>query len=178
MNLDIFNMSHFSNGLLLLCISVMGNYVSQTLGCQTQKLLANNMFFKKFVILMIIYFTLNVTNKDVVHPLEQLSVSFVLLLFFILFTRMNLTFTIIVFMLLCTSYVIQNGIHYYQENNVNNKNDGIVNTLSNFNNILGMAINFITIVGFILYYLKERKEKKRFSFYYFIFGKKICDSLK
>ena len=178
MDLSLFDISHFSNGLVLLCITVMGNYTAQTLGCQTQKLLSNNMFFKKFVILMIIYFTLNVTNKDVVHPLEQLSVSFVLLLFFILFTRMNLTFTITVFILLCTSYVIQNGVSYYKQNNVNNKNDGIVNTLSNFNNILGMAINFITIVGFILYYLKERKEKKRFSFYYFIFGKKICDSLK
>ena len=178
MNLSFFDISHFSNGLLLLCISVMGNYASQTLGCQTQKLLENNMFVKKFVIFMIIYFTLNITNKEVVHPVEQLSLSFVLLIFFILFTKMNFTFTIIVFILLCTSYVIQNGISYYQQKNVNNQNGEIVNTLLNYNYILGLAINVITIIGVISYYLKEKKEKKQFSLYYFIFGKKVCDSFK
>ena len=81
MDLSLFDISRFSNGLILLCITVMGNYTAQTLGCQTQKLLTNNMFLKKFVIFMIIYFTLNLTNRNPIHPIEHLSMSFVLLIF-------------------------------------------------------------------------------------------------
>jgi len=178
MNLDFFDISHFSSGLLLLSVSVMGNYVAQTLGCQTQRLLENNMFAKKFVLFMIIYFTLNITNNDNAHPLQQLSTSFLLWIFFIIFSKMNLTFTIVIFLLLSISYTIQNFKNYYKDNDQFNKNKEIIEKLEKYNKYLGASISLLTIIGFLFYFIKERKEKKNFSFYYFIFGKKTCDSLK
>ena len=178
MNLDFFDISHFSNGLLLLSVSVMGNYIAQTLGCQTQRVLENNMFAKKFVLFMIIYFTLNITNKDNVHPLQQLTTSFFLWIFFIIFSRMNITFTIVVFLLLSVSYTIKNFQKYYTENDDFNNNKELIEKLQKYNKYLAASISLLTIIGFTLYFMKERKEKKNFSFYYFIFGKKTCDSLK
>ena len=178
MNIDFFDISHFSSGLLLLSVSVMGNYIAQTLGCQTQRVLENNMFAKKFVVFMIIYFTLNITNKDNVHPAQQLTTSFFLWIFFIIFSRMNLTFTIVVFLLLSISYTIKNFYEYYKENDDFDKNKELIEKLEKYNKYLGASISLLTITGFLFYFMKERNEKKNFSFYYFIFGKKTCDSLK
>ncbi len=37
-------------GIFLLILGVSGNFVAETLGCKTQKLLSENMFAKHFII--------------------------------------------------------------------------------------------------------------------------------
>ena len=46
----------YTKGLLLLSLTVMGNFVAETLGCSTQKLLNTNRIAKLSIIFFLIYF--------------------------------------------------------------------------------------------------------------------------
>ena len=95
------------------------------------------------------------------------------MIFFIIFTRMNITL-VVVFLLLFVSYTIKNFYDYYKENDDFDKNKDLIEELQKYNKYLASSISLLTIIGFIFYFMKERKEKKNFSFYYFIFGKKLA----
>ena len=49
----------YIKGIFLLALGVSGNFVAETLGCQTQKLLTESMLAKQSVILMMIYFAID-----------------------------------------------------------------------------------------------------------------------
>ena len=51
---------------LLLVLSVSGNFLAETLGCQSQKLLGN-MFVKHILILFMIYFTIDFTQNRIIQ---------------------------------------------------------------------------------------------------------------
>ena len=72
-------------GILLLVLAVAGNFVAETLGCKTQKLLSENMFVKQTIIFIIVYFVINFTNSDdSVHPLKILKTTILLFRYIIL----------------------------------------------------------------------------------------------
>ena len=48
---------------LLLVLSISGNFLAETLSCQSQKWL-ENMFVKHILILFMIYFTIDFTQED------------------------------------------------------------------------------------------------------------------
>ena len=71
-------------GILLLVLAVAGNFVAETLGCKTQKLLSENMFVKQTIIFIIVYFVINFTNSDdSVHPLKILKTTLSIYILFI-----------------------------------------------------------------------------------------------
>ena len=67
---------------LLLVLSVSGNFLAETLGCQSQKVLGN-MVVKHVLILFMIYFTIDFTQRDqdIINPFINASCtnSFILL---------------------------------------------------------------------------------------------------
>ena len=56
-------MDEAMKGIFLLILAVAGNFVAETLGCKTQKLLSENMLAKQVVILLILYFAIDFTSK-------------------------------------------------------------------------------------------------------------------
>lgn len=58
-------------GIFLLILAVSGNYVAETIGCQTARNLTSNMLFKHAIILMMIYFTLNFTSVNNPNPMDM-----------------------------------------------------------------------------------------------------------
>ena len=88
-------------GVFLLVLAVAGNFIAETLGCKTQKLLSENMFAKHFISIFILYFAIGFVNSDSPqHPVTVMQTAAVIYTLFLLFTKMNLTFTLIVFLLL------------------------------------------------------------------------------
>ena len=57
-------MNDVIKGIFLLVLAVAGNFVAETLGCKTQKLLSENMYAKHLVILLILYFAIGFTSSD------------------------------------------------------------------------------------------------------------------
>ena len=153
---------NYSKSLLLLALAVMGNYVAETLGCETQYLLNNSMFAKHLCIIFIIYFTINISSDEAINPIKEMKSSLFLWVLFILFTKMNIYFTIIAFNLLCIHFILGNFEKYYEKNN----NEKDLEYIKKIKKHIYPILIVVILVGFIQYFLKEYKEHRRnFSLY-------------
>lgn len=162
-------------GIFLLILSISGNFLAETFSCQTQKLLYNNMFVKNILVFFLIYFALGFSDNKTNSPLHLLKISSIVFIFYLLFSKMDIRFTIITFVLMTISYIINNQIEY--EKNKDNKKD--LSNIKKIRNILYSIIIIFIISGFSIYFLKQKKNyKNRFSFVKFIFGKSKCRSIK
>ena len=101
---------------LLLVLSVSGNFLAETLGCQSQKVLGN-MFVKHILILFMIYFTIDFTQRDqdVINPFVNVFKAVCVWVLFHLFTHMDIVPTFIVGILLMILFFISNYRHYIAE---------------------------------------------------------------
>lgn len=174
------NIDDIIKAIFLLILGISGNFIAETLGCKTQKLLTENMLVKHLVIIFIIFFVLGFTNKKKIHPLETLGNTLILWVFFVLFTRMSLTFTIIVFLLIALKYILTMYKEYYEENGENEKKDDkIIENLEKVGEYIIYLVGGMILIGFSLYFRKQYKEYyKDWSTYKFIFGVNKCKSLK
>ena len=157
-------------GLFLLIIAVSGNFIAETMGCQTQRLLGNNMYAKHIVVLTTIYFCISYTDN--IDPFLNLKNSLYIYIGFIVFTKMDLNSTCICFILLLLMYVMQNFRQYYKKNN----NIDMMNKINNIEYYIEKAIYIVLIVGF-MNYLNEQKEshKDDFEINKFLFGVLECE---
>ena len=167
-------------GLFLLILAVSANFVGNLLGCKTQKLLTENMFAKHIVLILLIYFTVDLTSETVSHPMDTLKSTFELWVFYLLFTKLDMTFTMVVFLLLCGLYVSSNYSKYLSKKV--EKTEKEVEQLKMLDTLLPMVSKLIIIVlviGAVKYYLKQKKDhKKKFKHAKFFFGTTVCKSLK
>jgi hypothetical protein len=189
------NTQIFIKALFLLLLSISGGFTSKTLGCGTQKAF-QNMTTKHMILFALIYFTLDISeNPDQapIHPYEQFKKAVILYIGFILFTKMNLYFTMVGFGLLCISYVIGNYVKNldWHINNINKKQkrtqeedktlsdyELLKKQSSKYQEYINYAVSGVVIIGSLSYLLKKRKEYgSRFSYITFFQGVSKCDSL-
>ena len=75
-------------GIFLLVLAVSGNFIAETLGCKSQKLLSENMYAKNIIIILIVYFALGVTDKEnKTRPEENMLMSLQIWMFFLIFNN-------------------------------------------------------------------------------------------
>lgn len=162
-------------GVFLLLLAVSGNFIAETLGCKVQKLLTNNMYAKNIIIILITYFSLGLSNgDDVISPLENFKNALLIWIAFIIFNKMNLTFTLIAFGLLTIKLVLFNYIEYYNKKGETSKAEELKEY---YNHLFSFNIGVI-IVGFILYFMKQYKDYgKNFNILKFLFGTLKCNSI-
>ena len=164
-----------NKSLFLLFLVVSGNYIGELLGCKTQKLLSENIYMKHIVLLCLIYFTINLVGEKKKHPVNILKNTLILWLFYLVLTKMNLQFTIIVLCLLFSLYIWDEYQGYLDES----KEDYNKERYESIQLYLQYSIIGFMLVGFVLYYIKQRKEhSKDFSNIKFLLGKSTCDFKK
>jgi len=170
---------NINKGLLLIILFVSGKYITtKILSCRIQELLNGNVYVQYLLLFIIIYFTIDFTTDDgiIVSPIENIKITCLVWVLFIMFAKMNLYFTIFTFSLFIITYYIQNQIVYYRK--INDKNEYIekISSLIGVEKKLIVFIIFTIILGFIIYFMKEYKDKKKeWSFVKFIFGTLHCD---
>ena len=164
-------------GIFLLILAISGNFVAETLGCKTQKLLSENMYAKHAIIILILYFAIGFTSSDdMMHPFEVGKLTLSIYFLFLLFARMDMTFTIITFILLAVTYVLSTFGTYYKS--ATPKETEKIKMVETVQNGLLMTIIGTILVGFVIYYKKKYDEyHKTWSFFNFIFGVNKCKSL-
>ena len=162
----------YQKSLFLLFLSIAGNFIAETLSCGSQKVLEENMIIKSMIIFFLIYFTMDFSDNSVVHPVVHIKRSAVVWIFLLMFTKMNNFFTGITLLLLISSYITNNFIAYYQRDESNNKE--MLSRLHTIENLLNRLIIIFLVIGFSLYFLKQKREHKNFSFTKFILGVKKC----
>ena len=159
-------------GIFLIILAEYGNFVADTVGCNTQKFLSENILAKQFIIIMIIYFSINFTSDTDVNPTINIIKALLVWCGFLMFNKMNLTFTITAFVLLVAVYIIDNYNQYYK---IKKKNTDKLDKIQKYIYIL---IGVLTISGFLIYLSKKYVEYKDvWSNIDFIFGKNSCSSM-
>jgi len=168
---DLINMT---NGLFLLLLSISGGFTLETLGCKTQLFFSNNMFTKQILIFSMIYFTMDLTTTEHPHPLKILLKAFYVWLFFIMFTKMNTTFTSVAFILILSIFLLQKYKAYLNAIEDKTKNEEIVKAQTY--SVIGLLS--LVVIGFGIYYLEKKEEYGTdFTMYEFMFGNTNCKSL-
>ena len=100
-------------GIFLLVLVVAGNYVGETLGCQTQNAMTDSVYVKHAIILMLIYFTINFTSSDNPHPFNMIKKTLIIWAMYLMFSRMDSGFTLSAVVLLMVYYILSNFTDYH-----------------------------------------------------------------
>ena len=176
--------------VFLLILIMAGSFISDIFGCQSKKILEQNMYVKHIIFIFLIYFTIDFTSGTYLSPFKIVTYTIQLWIFYLMIIRMNIYFTVVVASLLFLLYVTDEYFEYIVKveteelikDTDQDKTDEIINSfrskhsyLKEFVDKLEYLILIITIVGFVSYYLKQKKEKKNFSTLNFIFGNLTCD---
>ena len=165
-------------GIFLLILAISGNFLSETMGCQMQKLLTNNMFAKNIIILMVIYFALGFASDQTnPHPLDIIKQTLLIWVFFLIFNKMDVYYTAIVAFLLFSILLCKDYLKYYKTENEKENNEKIVYLEDIVDKIVIVTL-LITIVGFFIYFSKQRSDHSdSFSYTKFILGSPKCENL-
>ena len=168
-------------GIFLLFLAASGNFIGETFTCKFRELLSTNMVAKHILIIIILYFSINFSNKeDAEHPIKNLYTTLKIYLLFILFSKMNIYFTIFTLLLLAIVYALDKYITYIRYNKKNNnkdeKNEKLIENLILLSDSLIIFIILCILLGFTLYlYQQYSDHKKNWSICKFIFGSIKCD---
>ena len=148
----------YVKGLFLLFLIVSGNFIGNTLGCQIQELFTYSMKVKEILVFLLIYFTLNVVDNKSLSPFNHMKISFQIWILYMLLTRMNVTFSIIVFSLLAMIYVIQQQVEFKK-----GKDDLTKEEEEKYNKIMSLLEKLamsLAIIGFVTYLIAKKREYK------------------
>ena len=167
----MYELTTIQKGMFWLWLAVSGNFVAETLSCKTQKLLNGNMYAKQFLTFAILYFVTGFIDTSNKNPLEHLKLSAIIWIMFLLFNKMHLIPTVISFILVCVSYLMNDYSSYYEQ-------IGDIETSKKYKYmseiLLKLNIAFIT-VSFIVYSVAKYKEYKgEFNILKFILGNAKC----
>ena len=174
--------------LFFLILAICGNFLAETLSCQTQKMF-RHMYAKHIILFFLIYFTINIVeNKDdePADPGKQLQDAGILYIAFHLFTKMDFYFSFAVFLMLCGIYILGNYRTLYDHRKDKLKKDPKMKELvwdytkkTKEMEKYQMWLYYSSIGGILLgsfiYFLRKKKEYgSRFSLYTFFEGVEHC----
>ena len=179
------DLNNLPKGLLLIFLAISGGFLLETLGCRFRELLSNNMFAKYLFVFFIIYFTVNFTASVSTSPTKLLVLSVLVWLFFVLLSRNNIVFTLIVLVLLITLFTINNYIDYYKnllanetDENKKKKYSELIDKLDKAYLNIEVGTLTLLVIGFVVYFGQKYKEYKNkeggFKLITFIFGNVSC----
>ena len=163
-------------GLFLLILAISGNYVAETFGCQTRRLLSNNQYAKHIMTFIILFFSIDfvsgVSNKPA-SPFDNLKMTGIIYLLFILFTRMNLFFTVLAFLLLMGVYFVMSYHNYAGKVGGTSEQEAMLGTVRRALTVL--LVGTIAL-GAVQYFMNQRKEHRRgWNTLKYFFGSVKCD---
>tara|TARA_B110000914_G_C15452670_1_gene441744 strand:+ start:498 stop:1004 length:507 start_codon:yes stop_codon:yes gene_type:complete len=163
----------YVKSILMVVLSLSGNFFAEILGCNTQQLLSSSMFFKHLLQLISIYISMDIYDSKIKHPITKLKNTLILYSIFLMFNKMNIYFTALVSLLILAIFIINNYIEYYKTIRKD------TTTLEKINKIISNVSLFTILIGFIIYYLDKKGEyTKNWDMYKFIFGIPNCKGLK
>ena len=176
--------------IFLVFTIIAGGESVNLLSCQMQYNLKNNIFFKHFIGLVLIFglimmeggweFNENITNNKFNwsngNTLHTIGWAIILYILLILLSKMKFHFSLIMFMLILLIYILNTYKNNLKEKKTITEEQELAYTkIINF--FITMLI-LIFIYGFIDYFLYQKKEyKNSFNLYKFFLGVNKCKSL-
>jgi len=155
--------------LFLFIIIVLGNYVVSTVNCNIQKILTDNYIVKNLVIIILLYFAIDLHNNldsenPVIHPFTTFIITIVAWIIFIIFSNIDIIIALITFGLLLVTYSIDRYTKYYENlSNINFSNSNLIK----IKEIIFILIVFLLFIGLVMYFVKEKGKNKFLNLFKF-----------
>ena len=158
------------NSIIILIVLISAGFVDEIAGCSLTKL-TRHMYIKHIIVYFIIYITIDLQVDDKISPLENIKNSFKIWILYILFTKLDKRFTLVVIALLICDYIINSYKKYYYLNKDNDNGDKYNLYLEYLQHLI-MGLLFI---GFLSYLYKQYKDhRKKFNLLTFFLGTDKC----
>ena len=103
------------SGIFLLFALILSNYIVSTAGRRMNKFIKNNYSVKLAIVYILIYFTINFTASDNIHIIEHLKNTTLIFLLYIVFTKVNLYVSLVLFGLFILNFMINKHIEYLEK---------------------------------------------------------------
>jgi uncharacterized membrane protein YozB (DUF420 family) len=164
----------FKNVFVLYLI-VACNFLANTFGCRTQKMLNNNMYVKHLVGFMTIFFFITLLSlpnvKDDHIFFKKLGASLILYIVFMMSTRTKGAFFNIFLVLICLSFIINAYIDTLDEKRFKLK----IEKMKKYASWCEKTALVVLVIGVIVYFIEKKQEyKDSFNFTNFIVGNVKC----
>ena len=173
------DMKTILNSVFLILLGMSGNFSDKLLGCRLQKLLDTNIYAKHVMLISIIFFTLDFSQKGNVNPLENMKTAIFIWFMVILVNKMNVVCILIACAILGSLYVNNIYIKYYQILNEEDNSQDYVKTIQNletFDKIMKYVFLSVVVYGSIEYFIKKRTDyKNSWNTLTYIFGVVKCN---
>ena len=168
-------LTNYVIGVFLLIVAVAGNFIAETLSCPIQKLLTENIYVKHIVTILILYFTTGIiqVNDSPLHPLTTLRICLMSYIIFLFFTKMDIYFTFISFIIIIIIYVNFRFFDYYSKVKPEKVDNIKFHKKLNIN--LFIILYIVLIIGFFKYFFEIHQKKRNLIIMLnFLFGLKKC----
>jgi hypothetical protein len=167
--------SNQTASLFALYLILSSNFLAPLFPCRIQSFLKNSMITRHILGYLTMTFFVVLTNQK--NPLEiskLFGLSFLLYIWFILTTRMNVVLFLGLIVLIGSAYILQ-----LYENDLAEKspeqNQQAINRIQFAKKIIAIIALILTGIGVALYYGEKRIEYgNKFSYANFILGKPAC----
>jgi len=173
-NISKLQFSSQFKSLIALVILLSAGFIDELVGCSALKILTKNMYVKHFILILVIYVSIDLNKNDKVSPLDNFKDVFLLYGFYLMLIRLDRRFTIFVAGLLLITYLVNNYNKYYQLNDMDKENKMTTTALK----YLEKGIIGIVVIGYVVYFMKQYREQPNFNIFKFIFGKLECKNTK
>lgn len=173
-NISKLQFSSQFKSLIALVILLSAGFIDELVGCSALKILTKNMYVKHFILILVIYVSIDLNKDDKVSPLDNFKDVLLLYGFYVMLIRLDRRFTIFVAGLLLITYLVNSYNKYYQLNDMDKENKMTAKALK----YLEKGLIVIVIIGYVVYFMKQYREQPNFNIFKFIFGKLECKNTK
>lgn len=163
-----------TKGLFFLILGVSSNFIGETLGCQVQQLLSENVWAKQLLTFMTINFGLDLTiDQEDLSLRQNLFITVIIYLFYLMFANMNFKFSAIGFILMT---IIYQSNKYITRHKLIKGDEEKVKNLEKLRSRLIIGLIVCVVAGFTCYLLWQRTDQyiDDFDWVKFLFGTGHC----
>ena len=166
--LDINKILDITPLLFVVNLSILTNFIGDTMSFKAQELFKNNMILKHLIIILLIYSTISVLYEEL-SPFERIKKTIVIWIMYLLLVKNTLRVAGILVILMFLQFILEDYIKYLKRNN---KKENI-DKLNKLNRLFEYLILILLVVGHVLYINKQKIQfKSNFNYYDLYLGKK------
>ena len=148
--LDLKDILNLTPLLFIVNISILTNFIGDTLGNKIQTLFTENIILKHIIVILLIYTTIAVVDNKV-NPYNRLKKTLYIWMLYLLLTKNILRITVILVFLMIILFILEDYINYYK-----NTNKNLEKKLTKISNFLKYLILILLVIGHIMYINKQK----------------------
>lgn len=136
--------------LFIVSLTILSNFIGDTLSYKAQCIFKNNILLKHVIILLLIYSTISVLYEKE-SPIQRIRKTIIIWIMYLLLIKNTFRIVGIVVVIMFLQFIIEDYIKYIKNNNI----DRNINKLNKINSLLKYLIIILLIIGHILYINKQ-----------------------